>query len=224
MSLHETCSGPESPTPCRGRSDGHALVGALAAGTFLLAATGALVLVASSEERTAAAFRDLAVTRYAAEAAAERMLLDLQFASSWDDVLSGVVRSSMAAGPEEWVLPAGRRLAIGPETAALDARLASSYPLGANTPRSQLFGWGSVDELAATALVPASDLYFAAWVSDEEGEADDDPDRDSNARVRVHALVISPRGARHELDVVVARLEPAPSPLRRLVWRGVLLD
>lgn len=64
---------------------GHALVGALAAATFLLVSTGALVVISSSEQRASASHRDVAVVRYAAEAVAERMILDLQFASAWND-------------------------------------------------------------------------------------------------------------------------------------------
>lgn len=250
MSRRETCCGREdtsarrgwqAPPPDRGHPRaaqgaalggaspsgaraGHALVGALAAATFLLASTGALVVISSSEERTSAAFRDVAVTRYAAEAAAERMILDLQFASSWDDVLSGAVRSSIAAGPEEWLFQTGVRRALAPETADLGANVLAAYPLAANTPVPQLFGWGRVDDLVPAAIAPATNLYFAAWISDDEGEVDGDPRRDSNARLRLHALAIAPTGARHELDVLVARIAPAPSPLQRLVWRGVLLD
>lgn len=226
MCHHETSCGRDGqPCAClRHSCRGHALVGALAAATFLLVSTGALVIISSSEQRASAAHRDVAVVRYAAEAVAERMILDLQFAGAWDDVLTGAVRSSVASGPEEWVFATGERRAIGPETADLDARLAAAYPLAANTPAARLFGWGPVDDLVPAAIAPATNLYFAAWISDDEGEADGDRAHDSNMRVRVHALVVAPTGGRHELEVLVARVAPAPSPLQRLVWRGVLLD
>ncbi len=124
MSHPETCCGPDAG------EQGSALVGALAAATFLLVSTGALVVISSSEERIAASYRDAAATRYAAEAAAERMLLDLQSVATWDDVLSGGVRSSVSAGPEEWHFATGRRVAVGPETGALGARLAAGVPAG----------------------------------------------------------------------------------------------
>ena len=203
---------------------GNALVGALAAATFLLVSTGALVVISSSEERIAASYRDVAATRYAAEAAAERMLLDLQFVTTWDDVLSGGVRASVASGPEEWLFATGVRAAVAPETAALRARLAAAYPLAADTPAPRLFGWGRLDDLVPGGITPATNLYFAVWISDDEGEIDGDPAHDGNSRVRLHSLAISSAGARHELDVVVARVAPAPSPLQRLVWRSVLLD
>jgi len=206
------------------RDRGHALVGALAAATFLLVSTGALVVISSSEERIAASYRDVAVTRYAAEAAAERMLLDLQSVTTWDDVLSGAVRSSVASGPEEWRLATGTRVAVAPETGALSARLQAAYPLAGNTPVPRLFGWGAIDDLLPGAIAPATNLYFAVWISDDEGEVDGDPAHDGNARVRVHSLAVSSAGARHEIDTVVARVAPSPSALQRLVWRGVLLD
>src|SRR5262245_55310255 len=77
---------------------------------FLLTALGtALVLNTSTEVAIAANFRISEEALYAADAAAERALADLQASTDWDSVLSGASPSTFIDGPPTGV----RRLAGG---------------------------------------------------------------------------------------------------------------
>ena len=183
-----------------------------------LAVTGVLLLLASAEVRLAAADRDAAEARYAAESALDRAILDLQVMGSWTDALGGLVGSSFSVGAP--VLTVGTATVdLEAERAVMQARTEATSAAGPNTPRWRLFAWGPLDDALPAMLDLRSPVAFAVWLADDEAEADGDSGRDTNQAVWVRAIAYGPGGGRRVIDGLVARTAPAPVPLRRLIWR-----
>ena len=74
------------------------MVLAMTAMLFITALGVVLVLTTSSETIIAAAFRTSEAARYAAEAAAERVLADLSLAGDWNAFVDGSLRSTFVDG------------------------------------------------------------------------------------------------------------------------------
>ncbi len=178
-----------------------------------------LVLLGTSESRVAAAHREGLEARYAAESALDRALLDLRALASWDDVLAGYQTGSITVGGP--VLTAGgTAVDIAVETARVQAATDARPGHGPNTPRWQVFLWGSLRDLLPVTAELDSALVVIAWVADDEAEVDANPQGDGNQAVWVHAAAFGPGGTCRRVEALVARSAPAPAPLRRLTWRG----
>ncbi len=200
------------------RQRGAALPAVLLVLALGLAVTGVLVLLSSAEVRLAAADRDAAEARYAAEAALDRAVLDLQAMASWTDALGGLVGSSFSVGAP--VLVAGASTVdLEAERSAMQARTAATSAAGANTPQWRLFAWGPLADALPATLDLRSPIAVAVWIADDEAEVDGDSGRDTNQAVWVRAVAYGPGGGRRVIDGLVARTAPAPASLRRLIWR-----
>lgn len=206
-----------------GGEHGIALLVVISALMLVLALTSALVLTSLIETRIASAFRDDALTLSAADAAAERVLVDLRTAD-WNAVLGGAL-STFSDGP-----PGGRRnlqdgttIDLDSETADMqcgrqdgcsDAELASvseDRPWGRHNPRWRLFAYGPL-----AALLPgdpfAPRLYLATWIADDPSDSDEDPFRDGEADdnpgrglLMVASRAYGPGGTRRTVQLVVER-------------------
>jgi hypothetical protein len=199
----------------------------------LMTALGAsLILASSSETMIAANFRRAAEARYAADAALERAIGDLEMRAPWTDVPGGATLSSFVDGAPSGVrrLPDGTPLDLAEvrhmancqrrtacSSADLDRRTAER-PWGSLNPRWQLFGYGPL-ALLTGGQEATSPLYVVMFVSDDPSENDGDPDRDGMVvgptanpgfqRLLVRAEAFGLRGVHAVVEATIARIDTA---------------
>jgi hypothetical protein len=218
--------------------------------TLLTTALGALViLTTASETIITASFRTAEGARYAAEAAAERVLADLAPAGDWNALIDGSSRSTFVDGPSGGTrtLADGSSLDLGQQVNLANCQKASSCsitemnavtadrPWGANNPR-----WKLLAHAPLNALAPALDspYYAVVLVGDDPSESDDDPTRDGSdpanpgaGVIVIRAEAFGPRGAFRAIELTVARPprdggsdgynDRAGTGIRMLSWREV---
>jgi hypothetical protein len=205
----------------------------------LLAALGAgLVLVTSVDARITGNFRASVEARYAAAAVAEVARVQLARETSWDNVLSGVVRSGFADG-----LPVGERVLAGGTrvdlsrvvnlarcgrattcTAAEMNESTSRRPWGVNNPHWQVYAYGSYEALTGTPPGPLSSMYVIALVGDDGLETDGDSMRDGGGTdnpggdvLLIRAVAFGASGAYAAIETTVGRRDG--DGVRVLSWR-----
>jgi hypothetical protein len=233
---------------CNRRDRGIALIVVLMSMTLLLALGGTLVLTATLETRIPVHYRDGAEALYAADAAIERALSDLQLEPDWNGILTGTTVSSFVDGPPSGTRTlAGTTLNLDEQTSLVrcgrrsgcteDEMNAASTdrPWGRNNPRWQLYLYGPLTSLPSVHTIRSS-AYIMVWVADDPSETDDDwltdggppvgdPDGDNPGRgvlsLRAHAY--GPSGVRRIVRATVERLEfgddELPGSLRVVSWR-----
>lgn len=205
-----------------------------------------LLLTLSIEPRAGANQRVAASTYYAADAALETAALEMDRVGDWNQVLAGAVRSSRTDGAPVGirVLSDGQtadisaltsRLTCGRTTACTDAIRTvstSDRPWGANNPVWRPFLFGPP---AAIGLAHLDADYLIVWVGDDGMEVDGDPLTDGGGgegegrrTLRLRALAIGPRGARHAIEAVLRRRcaveageEPCEGGSRVQSWRSL---
>jgi hypothetical protein len=209
-----------TPRVARRRSDeGAALLLALIVTLLCLAIGAGVVAVAAIEVAHGGASRAAIVADAAADAAAERALHDLGRLASWNAALAGAVQSSWSGGPTLVTVPGHGTIDLAGITVQLQAASDAFVRRGADNPRWQLFAWGWLG--AATGDGPARGLPFSAvWVFDDPGEADTDPEADSNGRVGLYAMAFGPLGVERAVELTVAQITD-PVGARVIAWRAI---
>lgn len=218
------------------RADGVVLIVALLLTLMLSVLGAAFALVTSSEALIAENFRSGQEALYAAEAAAERAIGDLDTLPSWDLALDGTERSTLVDGLPSGtrMLPGGsvldlmqvRNLANCQKTTScsaseMDASSADRL-WGPNNPRWQLFLYGWLRDVAGPDAVK-SPYYLVVLLGDDPSETDNDPSRDSQSPepgagvvvLRSHAF--GPRGVRKTIEVTISR--SSSGHVRVIAWR-----
>ncbi len=212
-----------------------ALVIALLALVLMTALGAALVLTTSSETIIAANFRTAIEAFYAADAAAERAIGELNGIADWNAALAGSLRSTFVDGP-----PSGSRTMADGSTidlvevvnlancgkvwlcsgAEMDA-VTAERPWGANNPRWQLYAYGRLRDTEPAGTID-SPYYVLVLIGDDPAETDGNPLQDgaglSNPGagvIAVRAEAFGPRGARKVIELTIAR-QAGP---RLLSWR-----
>lgn len=179
---------------------------------------GLLVLLSAGESVIAARNRSSQQARAAADAGLERTLAELRSLGDWNLVLGGVTESSLADLGGRPRGPTGSLLDLEAATAAVQRESDLRALPGADRPRWRLFAYGPL-----TRVVPAAGLdtglYLVSWVADDEGDGDGAPGADSNGIVQIWSEAYGPGGTRRAVRAGVARVDPAPGPLRRVWWR-----
>lgn len=196
---------------------GVALIIVLLVMVSLTALALSLALIASTERRVTATYREGLEVEYGAEGALERVLPDLAVQADLAVVLTGVVTSTFIDGP-----PGLRRLPDGTfvdlhtltnmlncgrvvacQDADLDA-IREDRPWGRNNPRWRLFGYGRLSQ--------DSQVYAVVWVADDPSETDSDPLTDGageenpgRGRLTLTALGYGLSGARRKVEVTLSR-------------------
>ena len=205
---------------------GTAVVAALLA-TILLGALGsALVLNTSAETMIASNFRNAAEARYAADAIAERVLVELLAARNWNDWLDGSARSAFVDGQPGGtrVLPDGTTIDLSRITNTLNCGKSSTCtiadmnaflvgrPWGPNNPRWRLSAHGNLRDIHPTGTVE-SPFYVVAMVGDDSSENDGDPQHGTvttagnpgSGVVQLRAEAFGPRSAHKVLEATIVR-------------------
>jgi PilX N-terminal len=171
-----------------GREQGVAVVLALMVMLVMSALGSALVVATAVESRITRNFRNGAAAFYAADAALEYSIGELESAADWNTLLAGGVRSFFVDGSphgartlvdgtsidlDRLVNDVNCRRATACSDSAMDA-ITSARPWGANNPRWQLFAWGPLDQLAPAGAI-GSPFYVAVLIADDPSECDDNP-------------------------------------------------
>ena len=188
--------------------------------TTLISAVGLGLITLAGTERAIAGNHQAGVQLlYAAEAMAERVLVDLKADLRWTEALGGVWRSSFVASTAFATTDWGESIDVGAATADLQDETNAASLWGPNTPRWVLFASGSLSTLAGGGS-RGDPAFLIAWIADDRSEIDANPATDSNGIVLVTAQAIGPRGLRRTVQVAVGR-GGAASGVRILSWREV---
>ncbi|MES1255633.1 MAG: pilus assembly PilX N-terminal domain-containing protein [Acidobacteriota bacterium] len=219
--------------------DGLATVVATMALLLMSAFGAALVLNTSYDIIVAANMQRGQEGLYAATAAMERALVDIQSTADWNRILQGAVRSGFVDGPGDGVrrLADGESIDLGRVRNQANCRQAdpcgpgslaavtASRPWGANNPVWVLYAHGPLAGLLPDGTINSS-WYVLVMSADDPSENDDDPYRDGTdaanpgtGRLALRAEGFGPRGGHAVVEAVVSRA-PA-NRLRVLSWRQI---
>ena len=194
-----------------GQARGVALIVTLMALLVLVALTGALMPLTSSETAIAANHRLAFQTLYAAEAALERAIRELEAVTSWDDVLAGRRRAAVWDSQTTLRLADGAVLDLEVVTAALEGAGAGRSGAGRGL-RWRLYASGPLS--AVLPRDPSGGLLRAAvWVADDPADGDGDPLRDANGALVLHAAAIGPALAQRAVQATLTRPSPDQRPV-----------
>jgi len=170
--------------------------------TMVLSAVGlGLVTVTNTEATIAANYRETNAMLSAADAAADLASAEVIRASSWNDVLNGVTRSTFQDGTLTPRLSSGEMVNLTTMTAALQAASDADANQGLNNPRWRLFLYQPLASITRS----ASTEYVVAWVADDVAETDNDPMTDGNGLLVIRAQALGRQGLQRTIDVTIAR-------------------
>jgi len=191
--------------------------------TGLLMALGlALTMLSTMETWLSASLRTSQELSLAADAAVARVQVDLTLASDWSALLAAAAAgpiSSFNDGDSSPTLSDATVLDLAAETGALQAVMDDRCGLAASNPdcpRWRLVARGHVSDLVPEPIV-SSPVYIAAWIADDQEDADGDPERDANGRLLVRAESFAAGGARRSVEAVLRRT--ASGGVQVVVWR-----
>jgi hypothetical protein len=219
--------------------DGLATVVATMALLLMSAFGAALVINTSYDIMVVANMQRGQEGMYAATAAMERALSDIQGTADWNSILQGAARSGFVDGPAGGMrrLPDGTLIDLGavrnqvnchqanPCAAASLVAVTASRPWGANNPVWVLYAYGPLAGLLPDGTVN-SPWYVVVMSADDPSENDGDPYHDGTdaanpgtGRLALRAEGFGPRGSHAVVETVVSRT-PA-NRLRVLSWRYI---
>ena len=186
-----------------GSARGVALVVTMMALLVLVGLTGALIPLTSSETAIATHHLRAVQLLYAAEAAFEWAVQELQALDSWDAALAGSRRSALWEASTTHVLAGGATLDLVQAGAELQRRGAGASGAGRGL-RWRLYAHGPLG-----AILPRDPslglLRAAVWLADDAAETDSDPLRDTNGAVLLHAAGVGPARARRAVQATLTR-------------------
>ena len=195
-------------------SRGMALIVTMMALLALVALTGALIPLTSSETAIAANHRVTLQMLYGAEAALERAVREIEAVADWDEVLGGRRRGTIWDDRTTPALADGVLLDLAAETARLDRAGAGRSGAGRGL-RWRLFAQGPLG--AVLARDPTGGLlHTAVWVADDAADGDADPLRDANGVLRLQAAAFGPALAQRAVQATLVR----PAADQRAVVSG----
>ena len=177
---------------------------------FVASLGGGLAMLGHTERRIATAHVRTVQTGYAAGAAAHlgvAMVSQALDSTRWPS--AGMV-PSLGSVSRVMAIPAGDPVDLDARTAELNRDASRRWPLGADTPRWRLAGWGRLPQW------PPSSPRVTVWVADDVMDADGVPGEDSNGVLMIRAEAFGPRSAAR---AVVAHVRREPGGVRMLSWR-----
>ena len=184
--------------------DGSALIIALFTAVVLSGLGLGLLMLTDTESAIAANYRAGNQTMYAADAAAERALVDILTAPNWNDLLNGTTRSGFVDTTLRPTLPSNQVLDLTALTGEMQAASDTTGAFGLNTPQWRLFAYGRLSAMASANLIH-SDEYAVVWIADDPADADGDPATDANGVITILAQAIGPYGSSRTVEVTVAK-------------------
>jgi hypothetical protein len=193
-----------STRPPLDRDDGVALLLALVL-LCLVAALGSALVGLTTTERAMAGNQEMGARgRYAADALAERVVLDLSSVPDWNPILAGVSSSSFFDEAAATSTPGLDPLDLSGLTAALQGVTDEASIVGADTPVWRLFAAGT---LAALTGMPRAGppVFLAAWVADDDADGDGAPGVDANGTVEIRAEAFGASGVRQAVQITLRR-------------------
>lgn len=174
------------------------------------ALSGGLAALGHTERRISGAHLRSIQVAYAANAAA-RLAMDAiardAGSAFWPD--TGTI-PSLPGGARIMALAAGDTVDLDARTIELNADAVRFWPVGADTPKWRLFGWGPLPG------PPASSRRVAAWVADDVMDGDGMPAEDRNGVLMIHVEAFGARGAAH---VVTAHIRREAGGVQVMSWR-----
>ena len=188
------------------------LVTTLALGVASLC--GGLAVLAHTERVIAHTHLRAAQAGYAAEAAARLAVAAVSLApesSQWP--ASGDV-GGLTAGSRSMAVGPGEIVDLDARTLELNQAAARDWPLGADTPRWRLMGWGRLP-IAPADAAPAAPRV-AMWVADDVMDRDGAAGEDANGVIMIRAEAFAAGGAAR---AVTAHLKREAGRVRVLSWR-----
>ena len=197
------------------RDRGAAMILVLMATALLAALASGLIVLTTTERRTAANEVSSVATLCGAEAAMERTIGELRRIANWTDVLGGVRGSEFVDSTKRPSIPSPGRVDLDALTIELQAESNAPSIWGANTPVWRLFSSGPLARLAGIDA-DQTNVYTATWVADDGSDNDGNARADSNQIIVIHAEAYGPANARRVVDVTVAQ---TPSGVQILAWR-----
>lgn len=174
------------------------------------ALSGGLATLGHTERRIAGAHLRSVQTAYAADAAAHLLIHAISQDSGsvlWP--VSGSI-PSLPGGARIMAIAAGETVDLDARTAELNAEAQRNWPVGPDTPRWRLVGWGRLPAL------PSSSRRVAAWVGDDVMDGDGIPAEDRNGVLMIHVEAFGPRGA---AQAVTAHVRRGVSSVQVVSWR-----
>jgi len=207
---------------------GAALLLALILTMFVTAMGLGVITLTDTEMSVTQNFRAGHETLDAADAALERVLVDLSALPSWTTLPGGTALSTFLGSSLTPTVVSHGLVDLDRLTRDLQARSAAAAHWGANDPVWRLFAHG-----AASALAPGtirSSAYLVVWVADDPAESDNDPAVDTNGVISLVAEALGPAGTARSIAATIAgpafvsrTLTPTVSSLgpRILSWREI---
>jgi len=198
---------------------GAALIMVLLAGVLLTTLGVGLLMMSNTEAAIASNYRTGNETFYAADAAVERVVQDVLLVPRWNDMLTGVTKSSFVDNTLTPTTPTGEHLDLTAATTELQSQSDASSPWGLNNPQWRLFAYGPLSDMLGQGSMQ-SDNYVAVWIADDPGETDNDASSDANGVMTVYAQAYGARGTRRAVEVTVAKTDSTEIERGQIAQRG----
>jgi hypothetical protein len=176
---------------------------------LLTALAGALVLGTVTETAIAASYREGVETFYAAEAAVEFAIDELDAAGNWEEVVDNGTTSDFADGP-----PAGTRR-VGSVTVDLATVAEDIFTAARDSEHDvayQLFAYGRLADMIP-AVAARSPYYLVVCIGGVYAD-----ETDELSMMRIVGRAYGPTGSRRSVIVTVNRPPGSEEPLRVVSW------
>jgi hypothetical protein len=197
------------PSVSRAREAGTALICVLMVTTLLATLAAAAVLVVMTESMASANHGAAQQALYAADAALEQTLSELQ-AADWRSLPGVAVSARLVDGALTPRAPDGAVLDLAQLAIARQAESDAAFGISSDRPVWRLFGHAPFSD-----LVPAGEVippaYLLVWMADDGDEGDGEPGRDSNGVLMVRVEAFGASHAHRSIEATLALLTGPPA-------------
>jgi hypothetical protein len=171
----------------------------------LVSALGSALVGLTTTERAMAGNQAWSLrARYAADALAERVVLDLAAAPDWTAVLSGAPVSALLDLAAATGTPGLDPVDVPALTAALQQATDGESIVGADTPVWRLAAAGTLADLTGLSRA-GPPVFLVAWVADDPADGDALPGVDANGTVQIRVEACGSDGLRQFVQITLRR-------------------
>jgi type II secretory pathway pseudopilin PulG len=196
------------PSIPRAREAGTALISVLMVTTLLATLSAAAVLVVMTESMASANHGAAQQALYAADAALEQTLSEVQ-AVDWRGLPGVAVSARLRDGALNPRAPDGAVLDLAQLAAARQAESDAAFGISPDRPVWRLFGHAPLSDLTPPGVV-GPPAYLLVWMADDGDERDGEPGRDSNDVLLVRAEAFGMSHAHRSIEATLA-LQTGPA-------------